>query len=105
MNTDYVSYERFDGCYGEMTGSCKSGAYLTLDNGQEAFAYKFASLLPGTKVLCTVLKMPTGENVCSCLLIRLEDVLLWRHERRDEYPPQKRAFGKHIKLKMSEMNQ
>ena len=44
MNTDYVSYERFDGCYGEMTGSCKSGAYLTLGNGQEAFAYKFASL-------------------------------------------------------------
>lgn len=62
MNTDYVSYERFDGCYGEMTGSCKSGAYLTLGNGQEAFAYKFASLLPGTKVLCTVLKMPTGEK-------------------------------------------
>lgn len=62
MNTNHVSYERFDGCYGEVTGSCKSGAYLTLDNGQEAFAYKFTSLLPGTKVLCTVLKMPTEEK-------------------------------------------
>ena len=62
MNTNHASYERFDGCYGEVTGSCKSGAYLTLDNGQEAFAYKFTSLLPGTKVLCTVLKMPTEEK-------------------------------------------
>lgn len=56
------SYELFDGCYGEVTGRCKAGAYLTLDNGQEAFAYKFASLLRGTKVLCTVIKMPTDEK-------------------------------------------
>ena len=62
MNVNNISYERFDGCYGEVTGRCKAGAYLTLDNGQEAFAYKFASLLPGTKVLCTVLKMPTEEK-------------------------------------------
>lgn len=58
MNNSYVGYERFDGCYGEVTGRCNTGAYLTLDNGQEAFAYKFASLIPGTKVLCTVLKIP-----------------------------------------------
>lgn len=57
-----VSYERFDGCYGEVTSRCKAGAYLMLDNGQRAFAYRFASLLPGTKVLCTVLKMPTDEK-------------------------------------------
>ena len=62
MSTKYVCYERFDGCYGEVTGNCKAGAYLTLDNGQEAFAYKFASLLPGTRVLCTVLKMPIEEK-------------------------------------------
>ena len=56
------SYEKYDGCYGEVTGRCSAGAYLRLDNGQEAFAYKFASLLPGTKVICTVLKMPTGDK-------------------------------------------
>lgn len=57
-----VSYELFDVCYGEVTGRCKAGALLTLDNGQEAFAYKFASLLPGTKVLCSVIRMPTDEK-------------------------------------------
>lgn len=57
--TDYDGYDRYDGCYGVVTGRCGKGAYLTLDNGQEAFAYRFASLLPGTKVLCTVLKLAT----------------------------------------------
>lgn len=49
-------YERFDGCYATVTGTCYSGAFLQLDNGEDAFAYKFASLLPGSKVLCTVLR-------------------------------------------------
>lgn len=56
------SYERFDGCYGEVIGRCGAGAFLTLDNGQKAFAYKFANLSPGTKVLCTVLKIPSAEK-------------------------------------------
>ena len=57
-----ISYERYDGCYGVVTGRCRSGAFLTLDNGQEAFAYKFSGLPNGTKVLCTVLRMPTEEK-------------------------------------------
>lgn len=56
MNTE-SGYERFDGCYGTVVGSCRSGAFLELDNGEKAFAYKFASLRPGTKVLCTVLRL------------------------------------------------
>lgn len=50
-------YEVFDGCFGTVVGRCQKGAYLKLDNGEDAYAYKFASLLPGTKVLCTVLKL------------------------------------------------
>ena len=52
-------YERWDGCYGEVTGRCACGAYLTLDNGEEAFAYRYANMRPGTKVLCTVWKLAT----------------------------------------------
>lgn len=62
MSTNYAGYERLDGCYGEVTGRCQAGVFLTLDNGQEAFAYKFSSLRPGTKVLCTVLKMPAERK-------------------------------------------
>lgn len=57
-----LKYEKFDGCYGTVTGRCRSGVFLKLDNGEEAFAYKFASLLPGTEVVCTVLKLPTDER-------------------------------------------
>jgi len=53
-------YEVMDGCYGEVTDRCKKGAFIKLDNGEEAFAYKFAGLRPGTKVLCTVLRQASG---------------------------------------------
>ena len=62
MTTDRETYERFDGCYGRVTGRCLSGAYLTLENGEEAFAYNFGSLLPGTRVLCSVQRMPTEDK-------------------------------------------
>lgn len=52
-------YERFDGCYGTVIGRCFKGAFLELDDGEQAFAYKFANLFPGTKVLCTVLRQAT----------------------------------------------
>lgn len=68
-------YEAMDGCYGEVIGRCQKGAYIRLDNGEEAFAYRFAGLRPGTKVLCTVLKQARGtlrtlvdvESVVGCL--------------------------------------
>lgn len=50
-------YEVMDGCYGTVVDRCQKGAFLTLDNGEDAFAYKFGNLWPGTKVLCTVLRM------------------------------------------------
>ena len=56
-NKDDQGYDVMDGCYGTVTGRCQKGAFLTLDNGEAAFAYKFGNLWPGTKVLCTVLRL------------------------------------------------
>ena len=47
-----------DGVYGVVTGGCRSGLFLDLENGQKAFAH-FGGLCPGTEVLCTVLKRAT----------------------------------------------
>jgi len=47
-----------DGVTAVVTEECKSGIFLRLENGQEAFA-KFGGLCPGVEVLCTVLKKAT----------------------------------------------
>jgi len=47
-----------DGVTAVVTEKCKSGIFLQLENGQEAFA-RFGGLCPGTEVLCTVLKKAT----------------------------------------------
>ncbi len=49
-----------DGVYGIITGGCKKGLFITLENGQEAFA-EFGGYPYGTKVLCTVLKKATDK--------------------------------------------
>lgn len=49
-------YEVFDECYGVITGRCQKGAFIRLENGQDAFAYRYANLMPGTEVLCSVLR-------------------------------------------------
>lgn len=49
-------YEVLDSCYGEIEGRCIKGAFLKLDNGERAFAYKYSNLRTGTKVICTVLR-------------------------------------------------
>lgn len=56
-----AAYERFDACNAEITSRCQKGAFLLLDNGERAFAYRYANLRPGTKVLCTVLKPAHGN--------------------------------------------
>ena len=66
-----ASYDIGDGCYGKIKDRTNAGAYLILDNGELAFAYKF-NLLPGTKVLCTVLK-PTTETRFK--LVSIDSVL------------------------------
>lgn len=56
------TYEKYDGCCGRVIGRCRTGSYLTLDNGQEAFAYKFACLPIGSEVLCTVLRLANEDR-------------------------------------------
>ena len=73
MDRRICSYEKYDGCYGTVVGRCQKGAFLTLDNGEPAFAYRFANLENGSKVLCTVLRQATDDlrmlvsidSVCS----------------------------------------
>lgn len=72
MNKIDTGYERFDGCYGTVICRCLKGAYLELDDGEQAFAYKFGNLFPGTKVLCTVLKQATEDRK---MLVSIDSVL------------------------------
>lgn len=63
ISKDYPKdYDRYDCCFGMIKDRTRVGAYLTLDNGETAFAYQFSNLLPGTKVLCTVLKLATDTK-------------------------------------------
>lgn len=71
----HTTYEKFDACYGVITGKNSSGSYLTLDNGEPAFCRHFSNAKSGTKVLCSVVKGPQDhlrtlviiESVCdSC---------------------------------------
>ena len=61
--TTACGYEVHEGCYGTVVGRCRKGAYLTLDNGETAFAYEFANLWNGTKVLCTVRRLANGDRL------------------------------------------
>ena len=55
-------YEVMDGCYGKVIDRCKNGVYLSLDNGEIAYAYKFGNLRIDTRVLCTVLKLAKADK-------------------------------------------
>lgn len=57
-----VGYERLDSCYGIVNSVCRSGAFLTLDNGQSAFCYNAGSVPVGTKIVCTVMKLARKEE-------------------------------------------
>lgn len=75
MNT---KYERFDGCRGKITSRCQKGAYIELDNGEGAFSFKCANLLPGTEVLCTILRN-TIDN--KRILVSVDSVLSYEYCR------------------------
>lgn len=60
-----------DSMYGVVVGGCKSGVFLKLENGEEAFA-SFGKLNPGTVVLCTIRKKAT-EN--WRILVSIDSVL------------------------------
>ena len=56
--TTAMEYEPFDECYGIVTCRCGNGIFLTLDNGEKAYACSFGNLHPGDKVICRVDKLP-----------------------------------------------
>ena len=56
MKKTAIHYDLFDMCYGKITARCKQGAYLELDNGETAFAYKISNVPLGSKVLCSILR-------------------------------------------------
>lgn len=61
-NREYLEEETSvrDSVCGVVTGGCRSGLFLKLENGQEAFA-RFGGIYPGTRVLCTVIKRATDR--------------------------------------------
>lgn len=61
--TQNTQYDVLDGCFGTVVGRNRKGAYLKLDNGEDAYAHKFGNLLPGSKVLCTVLKLAKEDRL------------------------------------------
>ena len=60
--TEAQGYDVLDGCYGIIQNCCRKGAFLVLDNGELAFAYKFSNLRPGTEVLCTVRRLANRDQ-------------------------------------------
>lgn len=62
-------YQEYEALYGKLGDSCEGtiiaktryGLYLTLDNGETAYAH-FGTLLEGTKVSCSYLKPPDAWN-------------------------------------------
>ena len=53
-----------------VTARCGNGMFLTLENGEEAYAK--GGLCPGTKVLCSILKKPTDEYK---MLVSIDSVM------------------------------
>ena len=76
MGNVVASYERFDSCYAVVTSRCNKGAFLRLDNGEEAFAYRFGNLFPDSEVLCTVLKPADGYKK---MLVSIDSVISYSY--------------------------
>lgn len=58
MTNNEVKYEKYDECYATVIDRCRTGVFLELDNGQQAFAYDFLMIHRGSKVICSVEKLP-----------------------------------------------
>ncbi len=55
-------YEVMDECYGVVSSRCGDGVFLTLDNGEKAYATRFGNLHPGDKVICRIDKLTQGDK-------------------------------------------
>lgn len=57
-----MGYEIMDECYAVVSGRCGDGIFLTLDNGEKAYAHRFGNLFPGTQVICRIDRLPTNNK-------------------------------------------
>lgn len=55
-------YEVMDECYAVVSSRCGNGIFLTLDNGEKAYAHRFGNLIPGDEVICRVDKLPQADK-------------------------------------------
>lgn len=62
------TYERWDSCRAEVTSRCERGVFLTLDNGESAFASKFGNLKAGAKVLCSIITPSEGTKRAKVII-------------------------------------
>lgn len=61
MQKNNAVYRVWDTCTGTVEGKSRDGVYLTLDNGEEAFAFRYTGLKIGDKVFCSV-KHPARDG-------------------------------------------
>lgn len=65
---EMMEYGVGDECYATVGSRCGGNVFLTLDNGQKAFAYNFASLTYGQQVLCAITKPAAGDNCMRAVI-------------------------------------
>ena len=68
------AYQVFDSCYATITCCSRKGAYLLLDNGEQAFAFGSANLRPGTAVLCSIMKRAKPDTG-KLMLVSVDSVM------------------------------
>lgn len=61
MNENKNGYQIMDTCKATVDGKDSRGIYLTLDDGESAFALSYLTLKRGDTVLCSV-KRPKGNK-------------------------------------------
>ena len=71
-NEIYEEYEIRDAVMGTVTRKCSKGLFLTLENGEEAYA-KFGYLPIGTKVLCSVFKKASERLLMTVFIDSIVD--------------------------------
>lgn len=70
---EMMEYTVGDECYATVGSRCGGNVFLTLDNGQKAFAYNFSSLTYGQQVICAITKPATGDHCMRAVITHVCD--------------------------------
>lgn len=65
---EVMEYGVGDECYATVSSRCGGNVFLTLDNGQKAFAYNFGSLAYGQQVICAITRAAAGSNCMRAVI-------------------------------------